>query len=74
MITTQLLAFLGGQEVIILAIIIIILFGAKKLPELARGIGKASGEFKKAQNEFNHSIETAEEEAIKVEKESEENS
>ena len=51
MITTQLLAFLGGQEVIILAIIIIILFGAKKIPKLARSIGQASGELKKGRVE-----------------------
>ena len=53
---------------------VLLLFGAKKLPVLARGIGKASGVFKKAQNEFKHSIETAEEEAVKAEKESEESS
>ena len=46
----------------------------EKLPELARGIGKASGEFKKAQNEFKHSLEAAEEEAIKDESEKESSS
>ena len=51
MITTQLLAFLGGQEIIILAIIIIVLFGAKKIPKLARSIGQASGELKKGRIE-----------------------
>ena len=56
---------LGGPEIIGIGVIVLLLFGAKKLPELARGIGKASGEFKKAQNEFKHSLETAEEEAIK---------
>ena len=56
---------LGGPEIIGIGIIVLLLFGAKKLPELAKGIGRASGEFKKAQNEFKHSLETAEEEAIK---------
>ena len=73
MINYHLIAFaLGGPEVIAIGAVVLLLFGAKKLPELARGIGKASGEFKKAQNEFKHSIETAEEEAIKAEKESDE--
>ena len=61
------LAFaLGGPEIIGIGVIVLLLFGAKKLPELARGIGKASGEFKKAQNEFKHSLESAEEEAPSV--------
>ncbi|MDE0571002.1 MAG: twin-arginine translocase TatA/TatE family subunit [Verrucomicrobiales bacterium] len=63
---------LGGPEVIAIGAVVLLLFGAKKLPELARGIGKASGEFKKAKDEFKHSIETAEEEAVKAEKEEEE--
>lgn len=46
----------SGQELIVIFIIILLLFGAKKLPELARGIGKSMGEFKKAKEEFEHEI------------------
>ena len=65
MITTQVLAFLGGQEIIILAIIIIVLFGAKKIPKLARSIGQASGELKKGRLESEKELKAATEEASK---------
>ena len=65
MITTQLLAFLGGQEVIILAIIIIILFGAKKIPKLARSIGQASGELKKGRLESEKELKAVTEDQSK---------
>ena len=65
MITTQLLAFLGGQEIIILAIIIIVLFGAKKIPKLARSIGQASGELKKGRLESEKELKAAKEEPSK---------
>ncbi|MFQ5629253.1 MAG: twin-arginine translocase TatA/TatE family subunit [bacterium] len=41
----------GPTELIILLFIIVILFGAKKLPELAQGLGKGIREFKKASTE-----------------------
>ena len=41
----------GPQELIIILIIVLVLFGAKKLPELARGLGQGIREFKKASNE-----------------------
>ena len=42
---------LGGWEIILILAVVLILFGAKKLPELARGLGQGIKEFKKATNE-----------------------
>ena len=42
---------LGAQELIIILIIVVILFGASRLPELGSGIGKAIKNFKKATSE-----------------------
>jgi sec-independent protein translocase protein TatA len=47
---------LGGPEMIAILVVILLLFGAKKLPELARGMGKSIGEFKKAKGEFEDEI------------------
>ena len=41
----------GPTQLIILLVIILILFGGKKLPELARSLGKSLGEFKKGKEE-----------------------
>lgn len=47
--TTMLAVFgLGGWEVVLILAVVLILFGAKKLPELARGLGTGIKEFKKA--------------------------
>jgi sec-independent protein translocase protein TatA len=43
---------IGGWEVIIILALIILLFGAKKLPELARSLGSGLREFRKATKEF----------------------
>ncbi|MCF7732920.1 MAG: twin-arginine translocase TatA/TatE family subunit [Akkermansiaceae bacterium] len=51
---------IGMQEMVMIFIIILLLFGAKKLPELARGVGKSMGEFKKAREDFEREITTAE--------------
>jgi sec-independent protein translocase protein TatA len=40
---------LGYQELMIILVIVLLLFGAQKLPELARGLGKSMSEFKKGQ-------------------------
>ncbi len=42
------LAFLGGQELIVIAFIVLLLFGGKKLPELMKGLGKGIREFNSA--------------------------
>ncbi len=47
---------LGAQEMILIFLIMLLLFGAKKLPQLARGIGKSVGEFRKAREEFEEEI------------------
>ena len=43
-----LLGILGGQEIILVLVIVLVLFGGKKIPELMRGLGKGMNEFKKA--------------------------
>ena len=55
------LAFMniGGQELILLLLIILVLFGARKLPELARGMGQAIKEFQKAKDEFSDELHSA---------------
>lgn len=55
------LAFMniGGQELILILLIVLVLFGAKKLPELARGMGQAIKEFQKAKDEFSDELHSA---------------
>lgn len=56
---------LGTPELIIIAILVLVLFGAKKLPTFARSLGKSMGEFKKARDEFEHELTRAQEEVEK---------
>lgn len=42
----------GWQEILLIVLIILVLFGAKRIPELARGIGKGAREFKKGLKEI----------------------
>ena len=44
-------AFLNGWEIVAILAIVLILFGAKKLPELAKGLGQGIKEFKKSSND-----------------------
>lgn len=53
---------LGGPELLIIGLIIVLLFGAKKLPELAKGLGKSVNEFKKASAENKETDELSPEE------------
>ena len=50
---------LGGGEIILILFVILLLFGAKKLPELAKGLGKGISEFKKASTEIKDEVEKA---------------
>jgi sec-independent protein translocase protein TatA len=47
---------LGGPDLIVILLIVLLLFGAKKLPELARGMGQAFREFNKAKDEFEREV------------------
>ena len=50
---------LGGPEIAVIFVVVLLLFGAKKIPELARGLGKSMGEFQKAKDEFQQEIDRA---------------
>ncbi|AFN75941.1 hypothetical protein MROS_2711 [Melioribacter roseus P3M-2] len=49
---------LGASEIILIVLAILILFGAKKIPEVAQGIGKGMKEFKKAIREVEEDIKS----------------
>jgi TatA/E family protein of Tat protein translocase len=66
--TTLAFMNLGGPEFIWIFIIVILLFGAKKIPELARGLGRSMGEFKKARSEFERELSDSEKPAAQPEK------
>lgn len=46
----------GPMEIALIVVVIIILFGAAKIPELAHSLGKAAGEFKKGQKEIEREL------------------
>ena len=54
---TMFAAILGGWEWIILILAVLLLFGSKKIPELARGLGQGIKEFKKATREVTDEIQ-----------------
>ena len=50
------IAMLGWPEIIGILVVVLILFGAKKLPELAKGLGQGIKEFKKASSEMQNEL------------------
>ncbi|MCR4591736.1 MAG: twin-arginine translocase TatA/TatE family subunit [Bacteroidaceae bacterium] len=69
---TQLLFFgnLGTGEIIIIALVVLLLFGGKKIPELMHGVGKGVRSFKSGMNEIEKEI-NAEVDTKEVEKKEE---
>lgn len=49
---------IGMPELIVIFMVVLLLFGSKRLPELARGLGKGIREFKKATNDFKNELDT----------------
>lgn len=57
--TLLFLSNMGGQEILLILAVILIFFGAKKIPELARGLGKGIREFKDATKEIKEEVENS---------------
>lgn len=55
---------LGGQELLIVLVIVLVLFGGKKIPELLRGVGKGVGELQKGLHEGKNVIERSYQEEL----------
>jgi len=53
---------LGAGEIILIVLVILLLFGAKKIPELARGLGKGMSEFKKGLKDVEKEIKERDDE------------
>ena len=56
---TMFAGMFGGWEVVLILVVVLILFGAKKLPELAKGLGQGIKEFKKATRDVNDELQRA---------------
>lgn len=54
----------GGMEILIIGLAILLFFGAKRIPELARGLGQGMKEFKKASNEIKKELEEGQQEGF----------
>ena len=52
----------GGPEVLIVLLVLVLLFGANKIPQLARSTGQAMGEFRRGREEIEEEIKQASEE------------
>jgi TatA/E family protein of Tat protein translocase len=59
---------------IIILVLVLILFGAKRIPEIAQGLGKGIREFKKSVNDIKEEIDTPEPKLVKDKKETKEKS
>lgn len=54
-----LLGVIGGSEIIVILLIVLVLFGGKKIPELMKGLGKGVKEYKKAMNGIEDEVSNA---------------
>lgn len=49
---------IGPTEIMLIFFVVLLIFGGRKIPELARGLGKAMGEFNKAKDDIGDSLKT----------------
>jgi sec-independent protein translocase protein TatA len=59
----SLLAMIGTTEILVIAVVVLVLFGAKKVPELMKGVGTGIKEFKKASRDVQDELHRAMDEA-----------
>lgn len=59
------IAFLQGQELLIVALVILVLFGGSRIPALMRSLGRGAGEFQKGIQEGKNLIEKAKDDAMR---------
>ncbi len=59
----------SGPDMIVISILVLVLFGAKKLPVFARSLGRSMGEFRKAKEEFETELHSAADDSYTKEKE-----
>ena len=57
--------FISGSEIFIIVLVVLVLFGAKKIPELAKGLGKGMREFKKATDDIKKEINDSSNDIVK---------
>ena len=58
MMTPLFIGGIGMQEVLLIALVVLLFFGGKKIPELMKGLGKGVRSFKEEMNEMKQEIET----------------
>ncbi len=56
----------SGPDMIVISILVLVLFGAKKLPVFARSLGRSMGEFRKAKEEFESELNSAADDSYKA--------
>ena len=54
---STLLVAIGPWQIVLIVLVVLLMFGGKKIPELMRGLGKGLKEFKEAKNDSNKEIE-----------------
>ncbi len=59
---------LGPWEIVIIMVVVLLIFGGKKIPELARGLGQGLREFKNATREISDEVNKAADEVKKIDK------
>ena len=57
MISSILLGVLGPWQIVLIVLVVLLLFGGKKIPELMKGLGRGISEFKKGKNDLDNGSE-----------------